>query len=174
MRLGLLGAVRVDVTFFSAPKAPSFGVELELIRLRKACANSCRLSLDLGSRLSGGGVGSWVECGGAGHGLWFDVTTVGVLGSHSFLIEGDSESLEVVQVIRASSDQIALNLELEALIECGRDHFVIVEFCLKDELLESFDISANRSGLLQAGMETIASLLLRVEVSPLVEEIPLE
>jgi len=97
-----------------------------------------------------------------------------VLGSHVLLIEGDGEGLEIIEVVGSLSNQIALDLVFEALIERQSDDLFVLEFHLEDKLLECFDILADGAGLLQACVEAIAGLLLGIEVCPLVNEILLE
>jgi len=151
------------VALFSASEAPAFSPVLESVGLRKASPDTGGLSLDFRGGLSGRGVGSQCQrcrIKGTGDGLGFRVASVGFLGGHSFFIKRDGDGFEVLEFVGFTSDQVTLDLVLEAHVERGRDHFLVVEFRLEDELLESFDISANRSGLLQAGVETIAGLLL--------------
>jgi len=83
-----------------------------------------------------------------GGGLGFRVVPVGILGGHTLLVEDDGKHLEIIKVVGSSSNQIALDLVFEALIECQHDDFLVVEFSLEDELLECFDVPADGAGLL--------------------------
>lgn len=97
-----------------------------------------------------------------------------VLCCHEFLVQGDREGLELLEVVGTPSNQVSFNLVLEAIVEGGGDYYVAVELGFKDELLELFRVLAHRTGLLHAGEETLPCLFLSVHVVPFEAEVLLE
>jgi len=53
-----------------------------------------------------------------------------------FFVQGDGHAFELVELVRPSSNEIALDLILEAVVECRGDHLGIPELSLQCGFLE--------------------------------------
>ena len=110
--------------------------------------------------------------GSGGAGLW--VAFLWVLGSHSLLVQGDRAGLQLFEGIRLFSNEIALDLVLQTIVEGRDDDGGVPKLGLQHHLLEMLSISADRADLLESGKESLLGLLLGIQVSPLVLEVLLE
>jgi hypothetical protein len=125
------------------------------------CADASGFCLNFQGRLVGGGVGH-------GHGMrdrsvgilpGLQFASVRLLGSHPLLVEHDSESFEVIEVIRSSADHELLDLELETVVEHGNKDGFITPPHFQDQLLKLLNISADGASLSDHIGELVLGLL---------------
>jgi hypothetical protein len=100
--------------------------------------------------------------------------SVRLLSHHPLLVEHDSESLEVVEVVGSSANHELLDLKLETIVEHGNEDGFIVPPRFQDQLLKLLDISADGAGLSDHIGKLVLGLLLGMQVGPFELEILLE
>jgi len=78
---------------------------------------------------------------------------------------------ELIELIGPSSHNIAPDLVLEAIVECGGEHLGVAELSFQHNFLEYFCVAMNRPSLLDSVVEALLGFLPGVQIGQLELEV---